>query len=47
MTRRRLILAIVAAVVCGVASWLSLDRRPLHVVARRWIIADGSAPSQS
>src|SRR6516165_9965271 len=26
MTRRRLILAIVAAVLCGVAWWLSLDR---------------------
>jgi len=26
MTRRRLILAIVAAVLCGMAWWLSLDR---------------------
>jgi hypothetical protein len=44
MTRRRLILAIVAAVLCGMAWWLSPDRLPAEerLLVGRWLFGGKS-----
>jgi len=49
MTRRRLILAIVAAVLCGVAWWLSLDRLSAEerVLDGTWTFGPKSASGTS